>query len=322
MEYKGEEAYQLADQEQWRAVELSVARSIKHPMLFPQFTFVFNPTHESSWLKSEFFDKVDPNTGYNETALYNEVGEVVVPARQIMAITRNYDCNEFLDITYHQKMEELRLTNPRVYRTDGCGHWGQTAGLVFQNWSIRSFDVGSIKNKVDRFNKPVYKELYGADWGWTDPTAFAFVLVSKAEKKIYIFDEIYGSELTKVDIQRKVEQKGIRTKEIIADSADARTINELKNQGDLPMPRLKGVKKSKDFKLAIIRDIHNYEIIIHPDCVNAIREFAMYAWAVDPETGKQIEKLVDGYDHFMDAFLYAMSEHTKVGWRWNKAERF
>ena len=314
-----EEAYQIADFEQWRIVEMSVARSIKHPMLFPQFTFVFNPTHESSWLKREFFDKVNPLTGYNEVALLDEDDNVVVPSHDIMAITRNYDCNEFLDVSYHRKMEELRLTNPRAYRTDGLGEWGQTAGLVFQNWKVENFEPSIIKNLKDRFGRPIYTELYGADWGFRDPTAFAFVLASKKEKKIYIFDEIYGEELSNDQIRKAVEEKGIRTKVIIADSADARTINELRNTGDeLRIPRIQKVRKSPDFKIATIRKISDYEIIIHPDCLNATREFATYAWVVDRDTGKQLEQLPDGYDHYIDAFIYAMSEYAKGGWSFSK----
>ena len=283
-----EEAFEISDYDEWKTVELSVARGFIPKPLYPRFMFILNPVHESTWIKREFFDKVNPNTGYSEDG-------------RIFAITRNYFVNEFLDESFIREMDILKEENPRRYRIDGLGEWGTSEGLVFNNVRIS-------KDKLDEQTLLQHKgnvRLQGIDAGWEDPLATAFLIANKREKKIYVVDEIYEQHLTYDRFLQKVDEKGKRMLEYFMDSAVPRDIADLRQRG---MPRIQPVKKYKNFKVSLCRTLQDYEIIIDPDCVNAIKEFYSYAWKQDSETGKFVEELVDGNDHFIDAFLYALSK--------------
>lgn len=300
----------MTSEEVFDKLDFSIRGELPEP-LFHQITLIFNPWHEGTWLKSKFFDVVNPLTHENDE-IKDVKGRVVMPAGQILATTKNFDCNEWLSEADQAMYEHVRLTDPRKFSIIGEGNWGVTQGLVFENWKPLDFDVKGKLAEKDNRGKPVYTPLFGMDFGWVDATAVAFVLASKRRKEIFIFDEIYGSGMSNLDIVANIDKKKIKSSQIIADSADQRSINELKKY----LPRLRGVKKSKDFKLAIIRGLNDYKIYIHPDCVNAIMEFSTYAWETDKLTGKVIEKLPDGDDHFIDAFLYSISEFGIQRWRW------
>lgn len=305
-----EEAFQLTSEEDFEKLDFSVRGHLPEP-LFHQITLIFNPWHEGTWLKSRFFDKVNKETGVNDTQ-YDARGNIILKEGTILAVTKNFDCNEWLSDEDREMYEHLRLTDPRRFNIVGLGEWGVAEGLVFENWKALTFDVSDKLRQKDNRGKPIYTPLFGMDFGWVDATAIAFVVASKKTREIFIFDEVYGSGMSNMDIVNAIDRKNIRNSQIIADSADQRSINELKKY----LPRLKGVKKSKDFKLAIIRGLSDYTIYIHPECINAITEFSTYAWETDRLTGKVIEKLPDGNDHFIDAFLYSISEFGIQRWRW------
>lgn len=57
-----------------------------------------------------------------------------------------------------------------------------------------------------------------------------------------------------------------------------------------------------------IRKLHQYEIIVSPECENVIRELENYTWQKDKSTGEYISKPIDNYNHTLDALRYAMED--------------
>lgn len=289
-----EEAFQISNEENFNKLDLSI-RGEMPPGLFKQITLTFNPWSDKIWIKKRFCDKKSP--------MWN-------------VYTTNYLCNEFLDEQDKMLFEDMKQNNPRRYRIEGLGEWGIAQGLVYENWVEQEFDIEEdvYKKGVYAYDtyghlnfKPTYFGRFGLDFGYTnDPTAFIAAAVNIAEKKIYIYDEVYKTRLSNSDIVNEITYKGFRQERIIADSADPRTINELQKMG---LSRIRGAEKGSGSVLAGIQKLQDYQIIVHPRCVNTIVELSNYVWDVD-KTGVQINKPRDEYNHLMDALRYATEDIT------------
>lgn len=283
-----EEAFQIGNEEEFNKLDLSIRGKMPEG-LFKQITFTFNPWSESIWLKKRFFDKV--------------VGDGVSDDGDIFCLTTNYLCNEFLDEADIKVFERMKRENPRRFRIEGMGDWGIAEGLVFENWVEMEFDVGLIRGLTDRHDEPVYMDLYGLDWGFSnDPTAFIAVLANEDEKVIYVYDEMYKKRLTNMQIYENLNLMGYANRRIIADSAEPKSIEEVRQFG---LHRVVPAKKGPDSVRAGIQKLQDYKIIVHPKCFNTIIELSNYVWDVDKDTGKQINEPIDEYNHLMDAMRYA-----------------
>lgn len=277
-----EEAYQCNNEEEFNKVDLSIRGQLPYP-LFKQHTFTFNPWSDSTWIKPRFFDKAD---GVN-----------------ILAMTTNYMCNEFLGDDDLALFEDMRISNPRRYEIEGLGNWGIAEGLIYNNWEELDFDVADLKNMKYINGIPKYLDLRGLDFGFAnDPTAFICLLANEKDREIFIYDEIYRVKLTNQQIYDNIRYKGYDKDLIVADNEDARTINELRILG---LPRIRKAKKGRDSVIAGIQKLQDFKIYVHPTCMNAQIELNNYVWDKDKETGKALNKPVDEYNHLMDAMRYA-----------------
>lgn len=110
------------------------------------------------------------------------------------------------------------------------------------------------------------------------------------------------------DIFEAVQALGYSKERIIADSAEPKSIDELRGYG----LRIKGAKKGKDSVLNGIQWIQDLEIIIHPRCTNYLTEISNYQWDKD-KFGKVINRPIDDFNHLMDAMRYAVERYIKDG---------
>lgn len=277
-----EEAFQIMNEDDFNKVDMSIRGELP-PGYFKQITLTFNPWSEKHWLKKRFFDVEDED---------------------ILAITTNYKCNEFLGDDDRLIFEKMKKNNPRRYKIEGLGEWGIAEGLVYENWEEKEFDYKEISNR-----KGVVS-TFGLDFGYTnDPTAFIALLVDDINKEIYIFDEHYQKAMSNSMIAEMIKYKGYSKERIIADSAEPKSIDEIKRLG---IPRIKAAQKGKDSILNGIQYIQDYKIYIHPKCKNTIVEISNYVW--DTKEGVVINKPIDDYNHLMDAKRYAMEKVKKPKW--------
>ena len=268
-----EEAFQIMNEDDFNKVDMSIRGELPKGY-FKQITLTFNPWSEKHWLKKRFFDNPDDNT---------------------LALTTNYMCNEWLGEDDIKLFENIKKNNPRRYKIEGLGEWGIAEGLVYENFEELEFDVEEISKR------PGVISLFGLDFGYTnDPTAFIALLVDKANSAIYIFDEIYKKGLTNKDIYNEINYRGYSKERIIADSAEPKSITELRKLG---LRRCVPAKKGKDSILFGIQRIQNYKIYVHPRCENTLVELNNYVW--DNKEGQILNKPIDDYNHLMDAMRYA-----------------
>lgn len=272
-----EEAYQVTNEDDFDKIDMSIRGEL--PVgYFKQLTLSFNPWNERHWLKARFFDaKDDPN---------------------ILAITTNYMCNEFLGDDDRALFEWMKENRPRRYKVEGLGDWGIADGVIFDNWSELAFDIDEVRKR------PGVVAAFGLDFGYmSDPSALAGAFVDKEKKEIYIFDEHYQHGMLNNEIAAMIKYKGYAKEKIIADSAEPKSIEEIKRLG---ISRIEQAAKGPDSVLNGIQFLKQFTIYVHSSCTNAMIELANYVWDTDKKTGKTINKPIGEYNHFIDALRYAM----------------
>lgn len=274
-----EECYEVMNEADFDMLDESIRGALPdESKLFKQITLTFNPWSDRHWIKRRFFD---------------------IQSENVLAMTTNYTCNEWLDEADFRLFEEMKANNPRRYRVAGLGDWGLSEGAIYENWEEQHFDVQEISAQAGVVS------AFGMDFGYTnDPTALCCCLVSQEEKTIWVFDELYEKALTNRMIYDRITEMGYAKERIKADSAEPKSIDELRECG---LTRIRPARKGKDSVLNGIQHIQNYKIIIHPRCVNFITEISNYTWDKD-KFGNQINRPIDDFNHLMDAMRYAMED--------------
>ena len=84
-----------------------------------------------------------------------------------------------------------------------------------------------------------------------------------------------------------------------------KSIDELRGLG---LRHITGALKGKDSINNGIQFIQDFEIIIHPRCVNFITEISNYTWDED-KFGNKINRPIDDCNHLMDAMRYAVEKY-------------
>ena len=268
-----EEAYEIMSESDFDMLDESIRGEVPKGH-FKQITLTFNPWNERHWIKGRFFDKAD---------------------KDVLAITTNYTCNEWLDRSDLNVFERMKENNPRRYQVAGLGNWGIVDGLIYENFEERQFTLEEIKD---------YKTVAGLDFGYTnDPTAFFIGFLDKKDSILYVWDEMYSKGLSNKKIYENIKNMGYSKEKITGDSAEPKSIDELKGYG----LRIKGAKKGKDSILNGIQWIQDLKIIIHPRCNNFLTEISNYQWDKD-KFGKALNRPIDDFNHLLDAMRYALED--------------
>ena len=269
-----EEAYEIREDD-FNKVDLSIRGEVPDGY-FKQITLTFNPWSATSWLKARFFDAPDDDT---------------------FTKTTTWQCNKWLDEADRNIFLKMKKNNPRRYRIEGEGEWGIAEGLIYTNVVCEEFDVDEIR-KIKGI-----KSAFNLDFGFTDPNAFVCEMVDNAAMKIYIFDEWYQTGVTNKIIANKIKEMGYGGQKIVCDNAEPKSIAELQEEGIKAEPSRKG----KDSVNHGIQLIQNYQIIVHPKCVEFYKEINNYCWAKDKD-GKLTDKPDHEFSHGMDSMRYGVTK--------------
>lgn len=236
-----------------------------------QLTLTFNPIDEEHWIKSYFFDNPTVNEKTN-------------------IIRTTYKDNKFIDQAYKDELEGYQYIDKNYYKIYALGEWGGiTEGRIFPLWEqIDAFP------EIDGF-------WYGLDFGYSnDPTAI--VKTIKWRERTY-FDEIcYQTGMTNGDIANLFKSIGYFGELIICDSAEPKSIDELRRLGLNAIPADKG----QGSIMAGIDYLKRQKILISRRSLNIIKENRYYQWSQD-KNGKWIQKPKDFMNHIIDAMRYAHS---------------
>lgn len=220
-------------------------------------------------------------------------------------IILTYKDNEALEESIVKEIEKNKIKAEQEEKSGHRGFWwnwwqvyglgqiGSLQGVVFRNWEI-----------VDVVPSESVLLGYGMDFGFTnDPTTLIAVYEHRGE---YIFHElIYERELLNNMIHNRMsELKVSKQKTIYADSADPKTIAELRRYGW----KVEGADKGEImYGIAKMQEV-NFKVTA--SSVNLITELKYYIWATD-KSGKSLNKPIDDFNHGIDAVRYYFHSFRK-----------
>lgn len=273
-----EELYEIMNEADFDIIDESIRGELPDGY-HKRVTATFNPWSEHHFSKKRFFDN---------------------PADNVLAMTTTYMDNDRLSEDDFRMFEEMKTRNPRRYQVAGLGDWGVVEGLIYENWQTKEFTLEQIMTAY-----PDLKDGFGLDFGYTiDPSAGFFGFISKSARKVFVYDELYKKGLSNRALADEIQRMGYAKDQITADSAEPKSIDELRGFG---LKRIKGAKKGRDSINNGIQFIQDYEIVIHPRCVNFITEISNYTWQKD-KFGKSQNTPVDDFNHLMDAMRYGLEK--------------
>jgi phage terminase large subunit len=240
---------------------------------YKQLILCFNPISIEHWIYKHWFEQEQPNTRILKTT---------------------YKDNKFLDEQYKQVLEDLRLTDRMYYNVYCLGEFGIMKGAIFTNYVVDD----TISRNPDDYPMVVR----GVDFGYNDPSVFLAVGVDEKQKKLYIFREIYETQLTNDQLIEKISKYTRKKDRLTMDSAEPARIESFRKAGFF---NAKAARKGKGSIRSGIDKIKQYQLYIHPDCHNAVRELSNYKWAENPD-GTLRDEPAPINDHCCDALRYAV----------------
>ena len=238
-----------------------------------------NPVSKANWCYLHFFAENPELDEFRKT---------------VRIVHTTYKDNPHLPEAYVQALLMMKATNEVYYKIYALGEFGSLDKLIYNNWQKMDFDPDMIKGQL----------LCGLDFGYTnDPTAFTASILVENERRIYIFKEWGGTGYLNDAIADQIKEMGFAKSIICADSAEQKSIDEIKRLG---ISRIKPCVKGKGSVLQGIQKLQQYELIVHPSCENVIEELENYAWKKDKQTNEYINEPAEGFDHYMDSLRYSL----------------
>jgi len=255
--------------------------------------------NEANGIPYKIFDQLQIRTSkqvfldYNPTAPFWCHDKLIGRHDSVLFIS-NYKHNPFLKESIREKIEALKTIDKNKWRVYGLGLTGQIEGIVFPNveW-IAELPKENIK-----------RVAYGMDFGYTnDPTTLVKIVLS--EGVLYAELLLYKTGLTNQDIAKEFDKlgikKGLKTGALImADSAEPKSIKELKNLNY----RVKPCKKGSDSIRNGIDSLKSYGKLKLVSNELWKQEQQKYVWTINKRDGRITNKPIDAFNHIWDGLRY------------------
>lgn len=243
-----------------------------------QIVLMSNPVSKANWIYLRFFK----NGCKEESCLIDK---------------STYHDNKFCNADTVKALESYKVTNPAYYKIYCLGEFGSLSKLVYHNWRVEQLDTENLLTSG-------YQLCVGLDFGYVaDATAVAVMLADEKNKKLYVINELYQTGLLNDAIADRLKMMGLAKSQIIADSAEPKSIDELKKNG---IARIKPSMKGQGSISAGIAKLQEFEIIVDGHCTNFITELQNYSYKKDKATGEYTNEPVDEFNHLMDAARYGI----------------
>jgi phage terminase large subunit len=182
------------------------------------------------------------------------------------------------------KIEGLKEVDEQLWRVYARGYTGKIEGLIFRNHNI-----------ITELPKEAEFIACGMDFGFTnDPTTL--IEVYRYNGELILNELLFSTGLTNQDIGNRLTQLGFnKQKIIIADSAEPKSIEELRRMGFNVQPASKGADSIR----ASIDILKRFTLNITSNSTNLKKEFMNYKWDEKDNT-----KPIDCFNHGIDAVRY------------------
>ncbi|WP_195444641.1 PBSX family phage terminase large subunit [Peptoniphilus harei] len=277
-----EELAEFKTEDEVSMIENSILRGELDGDLKYKFYYSYNPPkRKQSWVNKRYETNFLPQNTFVHHSCYLD--------------------NPFISKAFREEAEHIKATKPLKYRWEYLGEPIGSGVVPFDNLVFQSIKDEEIRN-FDNLRQ-------GIDWGYAnDPFAFIRLHYDKTRRKIYIFDEIYQVKLSNRKAFELINKRGYRDCKIIADSAEPKSVDEMRSYG----LRIEGARKgqgSVEYGEKWLDDLE--AIVIDPKrCPFTTREFENIDYAVDKD-GNSKNRLEDKDNHAIDAIRYALSEDMR-----------
>lgn len=271
----------------------------------------FNPIIQDHWIYKDYFAPIG----------WADDQEVHQDERLLIRRTW-YIHNKFL--TSEDIREFENEGDKYYYDVYSLGLWGSLGNVIFTNWEVQ--DLSEMKDQFTNHRN-------GLDFGFSnDPAAILCSHYDRKKKTIYIYaegyevgltndlladeikkligdwvvDEVRLAEVTK-DLKEgegleveEIPRKCVGTQPIVADSAEPKSIKELR----IYNIDCHGAVKGKDSVMHGIQWLQQQKIIVDVKCVNTQNELRQFKWKED-KYGNPIRQPMDFNNHLISALRYA-----------------
>ena len=220
------------------------------------------------------------------------VHEEIIPKQEHDFVKLTYKDNEALSPTIIQEIES-RMSNKYFWQVYGLGEIGEIEGKIYKDWQI-----------IDDIPHEARLERRWIDFGYTnDPTAIGDLYYYNGG---LVLDEIaYTKGLSNKQIVDIVIN--LRPCLHVADSAEPKSIDEIKSFGINVVPSEKG----KDSVRQGIQIVQGERVSVTKRSVNIIKEYRNYMWQTDKD-GRVINIPTELWNHHMDGIRYAVTSLIPV----------
>jgi len=245
----------------------------------------FNPELETDWINSYFFpakqsyEKQDRQFHYLKSI-----------RKDTTILHTTYHDNLYCTPQSVELLESFKGVDENTYRIYTLGLWGgELKGLIYPEWEI----MEQVPKDADLLG-------YGLDFGFTNhETAIAGVYVNG--KDLIIDELLYKKGLTNYQIANTIKELNIGNDEVIADSAEPKSIEEIYRMG----VNIHSAVKGADSVRVGINKVKEYNLKITSRSRNAIKELKHYKWKMD-KNGDNLNEPVKLFDHLLDATRYVV----------------
>jgi phage terminase large subunit len=229
---------------------------------------------------------LDYNPSDNQSWIYDLIEE---RPEEIDFIKSTFLDNPFLPEDTIKEIQNLKYTDDDYYRIYALGERGSGRTLIFQYQQVKEINYYNTKFVG-----------IGMDFGYSnDPTTMVEVWKDDFNN-LYIKELCYKTKMTNSDIMNELVKLEVAPHTlIVADSAEPKSIEELRRAGF----NIKPTKKGKDSINVGIDFLKRHKLFVTEDSVNLIKEFNNYKWKMD-RSGQMTNQPIDAFNHAIDALRY------------------
>lgn len=279
-----EELAEFKTEDEVKTITNSLLRGELADGLFYKFFYSYNPPkRKHSWVNKKYESRFQPENTFVHASTYKD--------------------NPFIAKEFIEEAEATRERSEKRYRWEYLGEAIGSGVAPFENLVFRKI----TDEEIARFDNI----RQGNDFGYAnDPLAFVRWHYDKKKRVIYAIDEIYGVKISNRELAERIREKSYQSQMITCDSAEPKSIDELKLQLNIPL--VQGAKKGPDSREYGERWLDDLDaIVIDPERTpNIAREFESADYAVDRD-GNPKPKLEEVNDHTIDATRYAFEDDMR-----------
>lgn len=220
---------------------------------------------------------------YNPSARF-WVHDKIVGGDDVLLTITDHRHNPFLSSDEHERIEGI--SDPELWRVYARGLTGRIQGVIYNNIEV-----------VDKMPETYKSRWLGLDFGFNDPTALVEVRLS--EGKLWLDEVIYRQYMTNPEIYNVIKYNGLTDMQVVADSAEPKSIEELRRLGT----RIEPARKGADSVRVGIATLQRYTLCVTRRSANIRKELSNYKWKVDG-SGAITNEPCDMFNHSLDAVRY------------------